>query len=68
MSSISVNTITDASGGTTTTVNGFTPTVSNMAGRNRIINGDMRIDQRNAGASVTLGTSSSSITVMEIAG
>ena len=53
MSSISVNTITDASGGSTTSINGFTPSVSNMAGRNRIINGDMRIDQRNAGASVT---------------
>ena len=54
MSSISVNTITDASGGSTTSINGFTPSVSNMAGRNRIINGDMRIDQRNAGASVTI--------------
>ena len=53
MSSISVNTITDASGGATTSINGFTPSVSNMAGRNRIINGDMRIDQRNNGASVT---------------
>jgi len=57
MSTIAVNTITDASGGTTATINGYTPTVSNMAGRNRIINGDMRIDQRNAGASVTAGTS-----------
>ena len=56
MSSISVNTITDASGGSTTSINGFTPSVSNMAGRNRIINGDMRIDQRNAGASVTVTT------------
>ena len=56
MSSISVNTITDASGGATTSINGFTPSVSNMAGRNRIINGDMRIDQRNAGAAVTLNT------------
>ena len=53
MSSISVNTITDASGGSTTSINGFTPSVSNMAGRNRIINGDMRIDQRNAGAAVS---------------
>jgi len=53
MSSISVNTITDASGGNTVAINGLTPTVSNMAGRNRIINGDMRIDQRNGGASVT---------------
>lgn len=56
MSSISVNTITDASGGTTTSINGYTPTVSNMAGRNRIINGDMRIDQRNAGAVVTVSS------------
>ena len=54
MSSISVNTITDASGGSTTSINGFTPSVSNMAGRNRIINGDMRIDQRNAGAGVAV--------------
>jgi len=53
MADLNVNSIGDASGGTTTTVNGYTPTVSNMAGRNRIINGDMRIDQRNAGASVT---------------
>ena len=36
-----------------TAVNGFTPTASNMAGRNRIINGSMVFDQRNAGASVT---------------
>ena len=57
MSSISVNTITDASGGATTSINGFTPSVSNMAGRNRIINGDMRIDQRNAGAAVTANAS-----------
>jgi hypothetical protein len=53
MSTLSVSTITDASGGNTATINSYTPTESNMAGRNRIINGDMRIDQRNAGASVT---------------
>jgi hypothetical protein len=53
MSILKTNAITDASGGNTTTINGYTPTVSNMAGRNRIINGDMRIDQRNAGASGT---------------
>jgi hypothetical protein len=53
MSTLATNAITDASGGNTATINGFTPTESNMAGRNRIINGDMRIDQRNAGASVT---------------
>jgi hypothetical protein len=53
MSTLAVSTITDTSGGNTATINSFTPTESNMAGRNRIINGDMRIDQRNAGASVT---------------
>ena len=53
MSTLKVNAITDASGGTTATINGYTPTVSNMAGRNRIINGAMVIDQRNAGASQT---------------
>jgi hypothetical protein len=62
MSEISVNSILDASGGATTTINGFTPTVSNMAGRNRIINGDMRIDQRNAGAAVTVGSGVAFIT------
>jgi hypothetical protein len=53
VSNLSVNTITNAAGGNTAQINGFTPSISNMAGRNRIINGDMRIDQRNAGASVT---------------
>ena len=54
MADLNVNSIGDASGGNTATINSYTPTVSNMAGRNRIINGDMRIDQRNAGASVSL--------------
>jgi hypothetical protein len=56
MSTLATNAITDASGGNTTTINGLTPTVSNMAGRNRIINGDMRIDARNAGASASFGS------------
>jgi len=56
MADLNVNSIGDASGGTTTTVNGYTPTASNMAGRNRIINGGMVLDQRNAGASVTITT------------
>jgi hypothetical protein len=56
MADLNVNSIGDASGGNTTTINGYTPTVSNMAGRNRIINGGMRIDQRNGGASVTVNT------------
>ena len=54
MSTIKVNAITDASGGNTATINSMTPTADSLQGfRNRIINGDMRIDQRNAGASVT---------------
>ena len=38
-------------------VNGYTPTASNMQPFNRIINGAMTVDQRNAGASVTQSTS-----------
>ena len=52
MSQLKVNSVVDASGGNTATINTYTPTESNMGGKNRIINGDMGIDQRNAGASV----------------
>ena len=54
MSTIQANAILDASGGNTTTINGVTPNAYNTMGKNRIINGAMEIDQRNAGASVTL--------------
>ena len=40
-------------GGTTATINGVTPQASNLQPFNRIINGAMTVDQRNAGASVT---------------
>ena len=53
MSTIAGDQITDSSGGNTVTINGATPTQYNTMGRNRIINGDMRIDQRNAGGSTT---------------
>ena len=53
MSEIAVNAITDASGGSTASINGYTPTVSNMAGRNRIINGDMRVAQRGTSGTTT---------------
>ncbi len=53
MSNLSVNTITDASGGSTASINGLTPQASNMQPFNRIINGAMTIDQRNAGIEVT---------------
>ena len=51
MSTLKVSAIQDASGGNTATINSMTPTADSLQGfRNRIINGDMRIDQRNAGA------------------
>jgi hypothetical protein len=53
MSTIAVNAITDANDGNTTTINGVTPNSANVVGKNKIINGNMVIDQRNAGASVT---------------
>ena len=61
MSIIKVDAVVNESGGATATINGYTPTASNMAGRNRIINGDMRIDQRNAGAAITLAASGYSV-------
>ncbi len=54
MSTLAVNTITNAAGGNTAQINGMTPTAQSLQGfRNRILNGNMVIDQRNAGASVT---------------
>jgi hypothetical protein len=54
MSQIRVDTIVDANSGNTAQINGMTPTADSLQGfRNRLINSDMRIDQRNAGASVT---------------
>ena len=55
MSQLAVNAILDANGGNTATINSMTPTADSLQGfRNRIINGDCRIDQRNAGASVAI--------------
>jgi hypothetical protein len=57
MSTLAVNTITNAAGGNTAQINGMTPTADSLQGfRNRIINGDMRIDQRNAGAALTVNS------------
>jgi hypothetical protein len=54
VSTLSVNTITNAAGGNTAQINGMTPTADSLQGfRNRILNGGMVIDQRNAGASIT---------------
>ena len=54
MSNLSVNTITDASGGSTASINGLTPQASNMQPYNLIINGAMTVAQR--GTSVTGST------------
>jgi hypothetical protein len=54
MSTLAVNTIVDANSGNTAQINGMTPTADSLQGfRNRILNGGMVIDQRNAGASVS---------------
>lgn len=47
MSTIAVNAITDANGGSTTSINGTTPNAYNLVGKNRIINGNFAIAQRN---------------------
>jgi hypothetical protein len=52
-SSATANMVTDASGNVSF---GGTAAMSSSFLRNRIINGDMRIDQRNAGASVTVNS------------
>ena len=53
MSNLKVNTINDANGNGNAVLYGVAAPANSMGFRNRIINGDMRIDQRNAGASVT---------------
>jgi hypothetical protein len=64
MSQLAVNTITNAAGGNTAQINGMTPTAESLQGfRNRLINGGMVIDQRNAGASVTITNNAVTYTV-----
>ena len=50
MSSVKANNYYDASGGSNAQLYGVASPPNSMGFRNRIINGDMRIDQRNAGA------------------
>jgi hypothetical protein len=69
MSQVRVNTIVDANSGNTAQINGMTPTADSLQGfRNRIINGDMRIDQRNNGAAVTFNSSAPSFAVDRFGG
>ena len=51
MSSIAVNAITDANGGSTTTINSVTPNTSNLVGKNRIIGGDFTTNPWQRGTS-----------------
>ena len=53
MSQLKVNSIVDASGGSNAQLYGVASPPNSMGFRNRILNGDCRIDQRNAGASIT---------------
>jgi hypothetical protein len=52
MSTIKVNSINDANGGSNAVLYGVASPPNSMGFRNRILNGGMVIDQRNAGASV----------------
>jgi hypothetical protein len=63
MSNLKVNTINDANGTSNAVLYGVAAPTGSMGFRNRIINGDMRIDQRNAGASVTPAVSALTYTV-----
>ena len=53
MSTIAVNAITDANGGSTTSINGTTPNAYNTVGKNLIINGAMQIAQRGTSSTST---------------
>ena len=53
MSTVRANNYYDANGTSNATLYGVAAPTGSMGFRNRIINGDMRIDQRNAGASLT---------------
>jgi hypothetical protein len=63
MSNLKVNSINDASGGSNAVLYGVAAPTNSMGFRNRIINGDMRIDQRNNGASVATSAGSVVYTV-----
>ena len=55
----------DASGGSNAVLYGVAAPTGSMGFRNRIINGDMRIDQRNAGASVATTTTAAGVYTLD---
>jgi len=63
MSTIAVDTILDSNNGTTASINGTTPNAYNTVGKNLIINGAMRIDQRNSGGSTTINSTGNTYTL-----
>jgi len=65
MSQVNTNSIYDASGGSNAVLYGVAAPANSMGFRNRIINGAMVIDQRNAGASVTITSTNASQYVLD---
>jgi len=65
MSTVKANNYYDASGGSNAQLYGVASPPNSMGFRNRILNGDMRIDQRNAGASVTVTNTSASTYLLD---
>ena len=63
MSTVRSNTYQDASGGSNAVFSGVASPPNSMGFRNRLLNSDMRIDQRNAGASVTVNTAAGIYTI-----
>ena len=68
MSIVKANTFQDATGGSNAVFSGVASPPNGMGFRNRIINGDMRIDQRYNGASTTAGASAAYIVDRWVAG
>jgi hypothetical protein len=65
VSIVKANTYQDASGGSNAVFSGVASPPNSMGFRNRIINGDMRIDQRNAGASVATTTTAAGVYTLD---
>ena len=63
MSTLKVTTINDEFGGSAAVLYGVASPPNSMGFRNRIINGSMVIDQRNAGASVTVNSTTAAYPV-----
>lgn len=65
MSTVRANNYLDSNGGNSAVFNGVVNAPNSMGFRNRIINGDMRIDQRNNGAAVTITATSATQYVLD---